>query len=506
MKKHFKSIALCAALIAVVASCKPKTNDPAPSTPSGTVKTGNITSDQTWKASDNITLGGYVYVKPGVTLTIEAGSTIKSTTIQSALIVEPGAKIMAVGTASAPIIFTSGNGNPRRGDWAGVVLCGNAMTNNYTTSQPIIEGGLATKYGSPSTANASVNQDNSGTLSYVRIEYAGYAPIPGSELNGLSLYALGSGTTISHVQVTAANDDSFEWFGGTVNCDHLIAYMGIDDDFDTDNGFSGHVQFGLGIRSQYVADQSGSKGFESDHDGSANTTSPNTLCKFSNMTIIGPINSMGNLATSVAPSKGAATYISALHTRRNSSMSVVNSIMMGWPAGILFDSKTGTSGVTCANYVDGSAVIKNNIIAGISKNYKANTTAGSPGTDIRSYDACATVNGAGDLTVVQITPFCTICDTTSLAWPSYATGPKSFVYNAANGNKYQYDHAGILVKPFSEANPSAYNFTLAANSPAASGASFTGMPSDFTTVSYLGAFSTTDWTSGWAHFPNTNNQ
>ncbi|MGN6646445.1 MAG: IPT/TIG domain-containing protein [Cytophaga sp.] len=504
MKKHLKSIAACAMLVAVLVSCKKK-DDPAPSTGGSTDKVvvGNITSDQTWKVSDNIQLGGYVYVKSGATLTIEAGSTIKSSTIQSALIVEPGAKIMAVGTASSPIVFTSGNSNPRRGDWAGIVLCGKAMTNNYGSTAPIIEGGLATTYGSPSTESASVNADNSGTLSYVRIEYAGYAPIPGSELNGLSMYALGSGTTISHVQVTAANDDSFEWFGGAVNCDHLIAYMGIDDDFDTDNGFSGHVQFGLGVRSRYVADQSGSKGFESDHDGSANTNDPHTLCKFSNMTIVGPVNSMGNISTSVAPNAVAATYIAGMHTRRNSSISVVNSIIMGWPTGILIDSKTGSSGVTCANYVDGTGMIKNNLIAGISKNFKANATALQPGTDIMVYDAVSVVNGSGDLTAVNAT---TIKDSTTLTWPSYATGPRTFVYNAANGNRYQYEHSGILVNPFSEANPSAYDFRLAASSPAASGADFTGLPSDFTTVSYIGAFSTTDWTAGWANFPQTNNQ
>jgi len=505
MKKHFKSLALCAVLIAVLGSCKKK-EDPAPqggsSNPSSRLVTKNVTKDTTWTSSEDISLGGYVYVKSGATLTIQAGTKIESTIIQSALIVEPGAKIIAIGTASSPIVFTSGNSNPRRGDWAGLVICGNAMTNNYTSTQPLIEGGLATKYGSQVTANESVNADNSGTLSYVRIEYAGYAPIPGSELNGLSLYAVGSGTTINHVEVIAANDDSFEWFGGTVNCDHLIAYMGLDDDFDTDNGYSGHVQFGLGVRSQYIADQSGSKAFESDHDGSANANGPQTLCKFSNMTVVGPVNSMGNLATSVAPAKNAATYVAAMHTRRNSSISLVNSIIIGWPTGILIDGKSGTSGVTNANYVDGTkGVIKNNIIAGISKNFKANGT--SAGTDLRAYDVCSVKEGLGDLTVVDPVK---IADSTQLAWASYATGPKTFAYNVVNGNKYQYDFAGILVNPFAEFNPSTYDFRLAPSSPAASGADFTGLPSDFTTVSYIGAFSTTDWTSGWASFPMTNNQ
>ncbi|MBC7449896.1 MAG: hypothetical protein H7259_00250 [Cytophagales bacterium] len=497
-------------MMLVVLSCKKK-EDPAPSNPStpsvNKTKTlcGNITANTTLHADTAYSLGCYVYVKTGVTLTIEPGTVIKSTKIQSALIVETGAKIMAQGTAALPIVFTSGTSNPRRGDWAGVVICGLAKTNNYGASAPIIEGGLSSTYGSPASASDNVNADNSGVLSYVRIEYAGYAPIPGSELNGLSLYAIGNGTKLDHVQVTAANDDSFEWFGGCVNAKYLIAYMGIDDDFDTDNGYSGHVQYGLTIRSRYIADQSGSKAFESDHDGSSNTNDPQTLCQFSNITSVGPINSMGSLGDantgSIAPNAGAATYIAALHTRRNSSISVQNSVIIGWPVGILIDSKTGTSGVTCANYVDGTkGNIKNNIIAGISKNY----VAGKPGTDNKTWDAVSVVNGSGDLTAVNAT---TIKDSTLLTWASYAVGPRTFVYNAVNANRYQYDYKGILNNAFSETNPSAYDFTPATGSPALTGANFTGLPSFFDVTTYVGAFAAgSDWTAGWANLVNTNNQ
>jgi hypothetical protein len=509
MKKHLKTIAIAALMTAALVGCKKKDDSSTPA-PSANTITGNITSDVTWKASEQYALGGYVYVKSGATLTIEAGTVIKSSKIQSALIVENGAKIIARGTASNPIIFTSGTSNPRRGDWAGIVLCGKARTNAYVSSAPIIEGGLATTYGSPGALTgadaATADADNSGVLSYVRIEYAGYAPIPGSELNGLSLYALGTGTTLDHIQVTAANDDSFEWFGGCVNAKYLIAYMGIDDDFDTDNGYSGHVQFGLSIRSRYVSDQSGSKAFESDHDGSALTNDPHTLCKFTNITAIGPVNSMGSLGTattaSVAPNAPAATYIAALHTRRNSSISVQNSLLLGWPVGVLIDSKVGSTDVTCANYLDGTkGNIKNNIIAGISKNY----VAGTPGSDNKIWDAVSVVNGSGDLTRVDAT---TIADSTKLTWASYAVGPRTFIYNAANSNRYQYDYAGILVNAFSETNPSAYNFTPAANSPALTGADFTGLTTyGFDVTTYIGAFASgSDWTTGWAYFVNTNNQ
>ena len=107
------------------------------------------------------------------------------------------------------------------------------------------------------------------------------------EINGITFGSVGSGTTIDHVQVTYANDDSYEWFGGTVNAKNLISYKGVDDDFDTDNGFSGKVQFGLAIRDKNTADQSGSNGFESDNDSGGNPKIPFTSAQFSNMTILG---------------------------------------------------------------------------------------------------------------------------------------------------------------------------------------------------------------------------
>lgn len=129
-------------------------------------------------------------------------------------------------------MFTSeeAKGNRRPGDWGGIILCGKAKNNK---SEMQIEGGPRTKHGGNDDA------DNSGVLSYVRIEFAGYPFQTDQEINGLTLGSVGSGTKIDHVQVSYTNDDSYEWFGGTVNCKYLVAYKGWDDDFDTDNGFSG---------------------------------------------------------------------------------------------------------------------------------------------------------------------------------------------------------------------------------------------------------------------------
>ena len=213
---------------------------------------GEITEDMTLKATDNVLLRGYVYVTDGVTLTIEPGTVIKGEkATKGSLIIERGGKIMAEGTADSPIVFTSDQpvGARTYGDWGGLVLCGKSTVNN-TAGEAQIEGGPRSYYGGSDPA------DNSGVVKYVRIEFAGYPLEPDKEINGLTFGGVGSGTTIEYVQVSFCGDDSFEWFGGTVNAKHLIAYKGWDDEFDTDYGFQGKLQFLLGVRDPEHADTS----------------------------------------------------------------------------------------------------------------------------------------------------------------------------------------------------------------------------------------------------------
>ncbi|MBX7127032.1 MAG: Ig-like domain repeat protein, partial [Cyclobacteriaceae bacterium] len=273
--------------------------------------TGSITTDTHWTADKIYRLNGFVRVgtdaKPGAggagvapvitataTLTIDAGTVIygKTGTPGGGLVIQRGSKIIANGTSSAPIVFTSEKsaGSRKGGDWSGVIICGKARNNIKASASTGLDGveELEGAYGAFHGGGVDADDaDNSGSFTYVRIEFAGYPINPNQEVNGLTLGSVGSGTTIDHVQVTYANDDSFEWFGGTVNARHLIAYKGIDDDFDTDNGFSGQVQFGLGIRDALIADQSGSNGFESDNDANGSANTPFTNATFSNMTIIG---------------------------------------------------------------------------------------------------------------------------------------------------------------------------------------------------------------------------
>lgn len=316
--------------------------------PNGT-EIGNGDQEFVFKGTQTLKKGtyllkGWVYIADGAELTIEPGTVIKGDKqTKASLIVERGGKLMAEGTADEPIVFTSEQpaGSRKPGDWGGVILCGKAR-NNQTEQQ--IEGGPRSKHGGDDDA------DNSGVLSYVRIEFAGYPFEQDKEINGLTLGSVGSGTRIDHVQVSYSNDDSFEWFGGTVNCDHLVAYRGWDDEFDTDNGFSGKVQFCLSVRDSRIADSSRSNGFESDNNADGAAVSPYTSAVFSNVTFVGPkldaafVNSTDYIdGSALYPNNGSALglYQSAMHIRRNSRLNCYNSLAIGWPVGIILDNQKG---------------------------------------------------------------------------------------------------------------------------------------------------------------------
>jgi hypothetical protein len=325
---------------------------------------GRITSDTTFKKANTYVLKGLVYIANNKTLTIEPGTTIKGSFSGSdvaALIVTRGAKIVANGTATEPIVFTSSSPNPQSGDWGGIVICGKAPINtsfNGTAGLFEVEGGVNNATGDglagsgDAVVPAPVSDDSSGILRYVRIEYAGYAFQPDKEINSLTMAAVGSKTVIENVQTYLAKDDAFEWFGGTVNCKYLVAYKTQDDDFDTDNGYSGKVQFGLAIRDSVIADASRSEAFESDNNAGGTTATPKTSVVFSNMTAIGP--------RATASSVGSSLYRAGAHIRRNSEMSLFNSVIVGWPLGIDVDGTTGTP--TSGNV--GTGVVLSNIFLG----------------------------------------------------------------------------------------------------------------------------------------------
>jgi hypothetical protein len=166
----------------------------------------NLTKDKKYL------IKGQVFVRTGKTLNIQAGTVIfgdKAT--KGTLVIDKGGKIEAVGTASEPIVMTSAlDANTRdRGDWGGLVILGNAPVNQ---PDPAIEGI------SPSIIfGGNTNNDNSGTLKYVRVEFAGIELTPNNETNSITMGGVGSGTTLEYCQVSYGGDDGFEWFGGSVN-------------------------------------------------------------------------------------------------------------------------------------------------------------------------------------------------------------------------------------------------------------------------------------------------
>lgn len=326
--------------------------------------TGNITTTKTLNPAKRYLLIGECHVLSGGNLVIPAGTKIYGDkTSKGSLIIERGGKINATGTANNPIVFTSAFQPSARhtGDWGGIVILGRAKINTNTGADTAAIEGFATQiwYGGQD------DNDNSGVLQYVRIEYAGVALAPNNEINGLTMGGVGRGTTIDHIMVSFCGDDSFEWFGGTVNCKYLISYNAIDDEFDTDNGYRGRVQYGLSIKNPNIADISGSNGFESDNNGAPNYNPPRTQPIFSNITFIG----VKQYDTSTVD----ANHKRGMHQRRFSLQSVYNSIWMGYPTGILFD------GVGVANACNGDTIkFMSNIIAGISgKNFDTTSMSGN---------------------------------------------------------------------------------------------------------------------------------
>ncbi len=412
------------------------------------VVSGDITSNTTWTKNNTYLLEGFVYVTNGATLTIEPGTVVKGDkNTKGSLIITRGAKINANGTPNEPIVFTSNEPTPSYGDWGGLIILGYAPTNQVYNGTPglgLIEGGLDPVkglYGGGDQSGGAIATDNSGVLRYVRIEYAGIAFQPNNEINGLTLGAVGSGTTIDYVQVSYANDDAFEWFGGTVNCSHLIAYRALDDDFDADNGYVGNIQFAFSVRDPQVADVSGSNGFEHDNNAAGDETAPKTKPTFSNVTIVGPTGGSIN-----------SNYRRANHLRRSTETGVFNSIFIGnYPVGLFIDGNA-----TGQNAIDGKLVVKNSYYYGQATPLSTNAAA----FDINAYAAANAI--------------------------------------AASTNS---DDAQ-LIDPFNIDLPNARPTSGAA---VATGANFASDPriqnSFFTQVSYAGAFGPTgDWTCPWARW------
>jgi hypothetical protein len=487
-----KSVLLAAAFVALIAtSCRKIEMDGGtstvitqPTTPGvqTIILKGRIDKDTVLREGNNYILSGLVYMVNNATMTVQPGVTVKGDYTGAnvaALIITRGAKLIADGTQEKPIVFTSNSPVPRSGDWGGIVLLGKASVNTAFTGTGggtgiyQAEGGIDNSFGDGLAGGGTSpnDADNSGILRYVRIEYAGYAYQPDKELNSLTMCAVGSGTIIDYVQVTYAKDDAFEWFGGTVNCKHLIAYKTQDDDFDTDNGFSGKVQFGIILRDSTIADISRSEAFESDNDASGSINNPQTKAVFSNITAIGPRATLAN--------SGNSLFLTAAQIRRNSGISIFNSIFLGWPSGLLIDSRNGRAEEL--NVLDSTVRFKNNIIAGCGP---------LTGTDVTSYN------------YIGVSPN---------AWfVGGVDSVKTFFGNTAFGNKVLTNVSDAkMIAPFSYNAPDFLPFAGSnGNQDILTGASFTDpkLTAGFNVVKFRGACDAAGvdafWWKGWTRFIN----
>ncbi len=423
---------------------------------------GNISANKTLTADKVWVLKGYVYVTAGATLTVEPGTLVQSDISEKgALIIERGSKIMADGTLAKPIVFTSGRkaGERQPGDWGGIIVLGAATTNR--TTEPTIEGGVGRPYGGTNDA------DNSGVIRYVRIEFAGIAASPGSEINALTLGAVGSGTTIEYVETIYANDDAFEFFGGTVNCKYLIAYGTADDDFDFDFGYRGKIQYAFSLRDpSFVDSGDAGNGLEADNDGTGTSANPHTRPVLSNFTFVGPNVASGEVANHNLSNRWRRSVFFALR----------NSILMGHPDGGFSIESKNTINEYKAN---DSVEFKNNLVHARTRPYRLDSAAAynfasnPPVPSVKDSNAKVIARGEAEMKI------------------------------KAEGQGCQTFAAAADIK-LTNTNILTPDLRPAVGSPAIKVGDFTGADftnTFFTPTTFVGALSPdaiTDWSKGWA--------
>lgn len=309
-----------------------------PLIPGATVDTlvGHITANTT--LTKTTYLKGIVFVDTLVTLTVNPGITIIGSpgavapdlidlsNNKGVLIVRRGGKLIANGTATQPIVWTSSKPSGSRvyGDWGGVVLMGKAPIKAASGATVNIYEAFATAIDkTPYEYGGNVASDNSGSIKYNRIEFAGGTVLAANqEVNGLTFSGVGSGTTVDFVEVSNSGDDGFEFFGGRVNAKHLLSYGNKDDDFDFDEAYLGNLQYIIAYRND-LADNSGSEFIESDNN-SAGTAFPGvnfTRATIANATFIGPTS------LTVRPGSGGR-FDGGVYVRRNSRINLANSLII----------------------------------------------------------------------------------------------------------------------------------------------------------------------------------
>lgn len=418
------SLFAAALLAAVVGGCAdgdPLGPDDDDIEPGDATITTDIVANRTFFADTTYTLSGFIKVTSGATLTIQPGTRILGDfeVAGSSLFVLRGAKIIAIGTAEDPIVFTSERTTGRQaGDWGGLIILGNGILNR---ADPTILEGTGTGTNNPQInyAGGTSNTDDSGELRYVRVEYAGFATAPNAELNSFTFAAVGSGTRLSYLEALYGLDDAFEWFGGAVDSRYLVSYETGDDHFDASEGFVGRNQFLIAFQSIRPDARPAAGSVSSDPQGIENdgcegasclngqNSLPRTNPIFANFTLVGTGPGVVD-----ATAGGVGMMI-----RRGTAGAYVNGIVARWPRAAI--SLRDQTTIDRAN--DGSLVLRNLYLAENGPTFQA-----ASGT---------TVQGTVDLTAnnIEVAPGTTTASSLFLAMPAVPTTAASLDWALAAG-------------------------------------------------------------------------
>ena len=332
------SIYVTLAFLTILFSCKKDNpvNVNVPEIPASETLSTDITENLTLKPEVRYLLKGKIYVKNNATLTIPSGVVIEvektdDKANKGALIITKGAKLNVSGSSDKPVIFTSAAVNKSPGDWIGIIVLGKAATNLSNGRVMGFANTADNEFGGDN------NNDNSGSIKYLRLEYTGGLNPEMEEeweldmASGLSLMGVGSFTQVENVMVTNSKDDGFQFVGGNVNAKHLLSFNNGDDDFDFDRGYTGKLQFLVAYRSSISGSVIRGHGMESLNDKGASEAQPYTRPVISNMTIIGPPDVISDLTNQ---SQG-------IYIRRNTRFVVRNSIISGYTnGGLMMCSRT----------------------------------------------------------------------------------------------------------------------------------------------------------------------
>jgi hypothetical protein len=412
-------------------------------TPGSDTLTGALTVNRTLDKDTLYTLKGTFLINPGVRLTIPAGTKIQGLFGTKAVLIavagdgtKPSGKLIADGTQAEPIVFTSSQPVGQRARGDWAGVVLSGTADLNVDGKTGQGEGNSGSYGPG--ANAVNNSDNSGILRYVRIEYAGSKVSTDNEVNGLTLNAVGSGTVIEHVQVHMIADDGFEWFGGTVNGKYLVSSGNDDDAFDMDFGYSGKLQFLFAIQDPTLAN----RGFEIDNDASGSSKAPFTSATVSNVTLVG-----------TGQEKVSSENNDGFYLRRNNKLKIYNALVTNFRYGLIIDGAS-----TLANARNNELVVRNSILTGSKGPYAFVYSKKDPADSTKTIS----VTTADSLTSVVA------------GWNLNTTAVNLTSITFESPNPIPTGSLGMTAQ----------------------------IPNDpfFTNVTFIGAFGTENWLTGWTNF------